>query len=86
MALPNLEIGKLLATVVDLHHELVGQCLIAIGDDLDTGFLGNAGKIRQRHGGEGRELDLAGFQRLNYFAARFMPMCTATELQPSRPH
>ena len=61
--LAHLEVGELLAAVVDLDDELVGQRLVALGDHLDAVDLADALEIGERHGREGGELDLVGLQR-----------------------
>ncbi len=42
---------------------LVGQRLVALGDDLDARHLGDAGEIGERHGRESGELNFLRFQR-----------------------
>ena len=48
--LSDLEIRQFLAAMVDFHHQLIGQCLIAIRNNLYAGLLGDAGEIGERHG------------------------------------
>ena len=61
--LADLEVGELLAAVVDLDDELVGQPLIAVRIDFDAVDLGDALEVGERHLAEGGELDLVGFER-----------------------
>src|SRR5829696_7217726 len=50
-------IRDLLAAVVDLDGELVSDSLVALGDNLDAGYLADALEIRQRHRRERGELN-----------------------------
>ncbi|OWK22094.1 hypothetical protein AJ88_15085 [Mesorhizobium amorphae CCBAU 01583] len=61
--LAHFHIGQFLAAMVDLDDELVGQPLIALGDDLEARHLGDAVEVGQRHGGESGELDFFRLER-----------------------
>ena len=61
--LPHLEVGELLAAVVDLDDELVGQRLIALRIDLDARRPWRCGRGRRAAPAEGGELDLVGLER-----------------------
>ena len=62
--LPHAQVCQFLAGVVDLDDHLISECLIAVRINLEAGHLRDAVEVGKRHGGEGRELDLAQFQRI----------------------
>ncbi len=49
--------------MIDLDGELIGDAVIALRDHRDARQLRQPLEIRQRHGGEGGELDLVGLER-----------------------
>lgn len=57
------EVGEFLAAVIDLHDELVGQGLVALGNHLDAVDLGYTVEIGERHRREGGKLDFVCFER-----------------------